>query len=101
LLPLRVDKLDAYCNKELQGFATRYCIGWDFAIASFIDSKCSKVNDLRKAELEIQLKLIGKELADAKNPLILSGVQTGNEDIINASANIAAALSCQQEKWQT
>lgn len=63
-----------------------------FAIASCIDGKAPKVNDLGKEELELA-GLIGKELAGAKNPLILSGVHHGSEEIINASANIAAALS--------
>jgi len=63
-----------------------------FAIASFIDGNAPRVNDLNKSELELA-ELIGKELVDAKNPLILSGVHHGSEEIINAIANIAAALS--------
>jgi NADH-quinone oxidoreductase subunit G len=60
-------------------------------IASLLDDKApisqAKVNDHQALAVKIAYSL-----KNAKNPLIISGINCGDEDIVNATLNIAIAL---------
>lgn len=62
-----------------------------FAIAASIDPAAPPVTDLPPA-LATQARIIADALVAAKHPLIVSGVEAGDESVIQAAANIAAAL---------
>lgn len=62
-----------------------------FAIAASIDPSAPAVADL-SADLAAQARIIADALVAAEHPLIVSGIETGEESMIQAAANIAAAL---------
>jgi NADH-quinone oxidoreductase subunit G len=62
-----------------------------FAIAACIDPAAPAVADLA-AEQGAQARVIADALLAAERPLIVSGVEAGDESVIQAAANIAAAL---------
>ena len=68
-----------------------------FTIASIIDDKApvpEKINkDIRKLAGEI-----ADSLKKAKNPLIISGITCGDEEVLHAGMNIAIALLSQEIK---
>jgi NADH-quinone oxidoreductase subunit G len=68
-----------------------------YAIASLIDPSSP---ERFKADKTIggKAKSIAGTLITAENPLIITGVHSRNEDLLNASANIAMALSRQGKK---
>jgi NADH-quinone oxidoreductase subunit G len=62
-----------------------------FAVAASIDAGAPTVADL-SADLVAQARAIADALLAAERPLIVSGVEAGDERVIQAAANIAAAL---------
>lgn len=62
-----------------------------YAVAHFIDSNSPAVQDL-DSELEKTAQTIADALKSAKKPLIVSGTECRSKAIIQAAANIAAAL---------
>jgi NADH-quinone oxidoreductase subunit G len=63
-----------------------------FAVAAAIDPSAPAVANL-SAVLGIQARAIADALLAAERPLIVSGVEAGDESVIQAAANIVAALS--------
>jgi NADH-quinone oxidoreductase subunit G len=68
-----------------------------FAVAYFINNEAPQVTDLEDTEKSFA-ENIAKALKEAKNPLIISGVHSGDESMLYASANIALALSVPGKK---
>jgi NADH-quinone oxidoreductase subunit G len=62
-----------------------------FAVAAAIDPAAPAVAD-GSADLVAQARAIADALLTAERPLIVSGVEAGDENVIKAAANIAAAL---------
>jgi NADH-quinone oxidoreductase subunit G len=62
-----------------------------FAVAACIDPAAPGVADL-SADLAVRASVIAQALLAAKRPLVVSGVEAGEESVIQAAANIAAAL---------
>ncbi len=62
-----------------------------FAVAAAIDSEAPVVADL-SPDLGAQARAIADALLAAERPLIVSGVEAGDESVIQASANVATAL---------
>ncbi len=62
-----------------------------FAVAAAIDPAAPAVADA-SADLIAEARAIADALLAAERPLILSGVEAGEESVIRAAANIAAAL---------
>jgi NADH-quinone oxidoreductase subunit G len=62
-----------------------------YAIASSIDHTSPLPPDSEKSVHEMAIRVAGA-LMDSQNPLIITGVHLGNEELLNASANIAKAL---------
>ena len=62
-----------------------------FAVAAAIDPGAPAVADL-SADLAAQAQAIAEALLAAARPLVVSGVEAGDESVIQAAANIAAAL---------
>ena len=62
-----------------------------FAIAASIDPASPAVAGL-SADLAAQARMIADALLAAERPLIVSGVEAGDENVIQAAANIATAL---------
>jgi NADH-quinone oxidoreductase subunit G len=62
-----------------------------FAVAACIDAAAPAVAGL-SAELAAQARAVADALLAAERPLIVSGVEAGEETVIQAAANIAAAL---------
>jgi NADH-quinone oxidoreductase subunit G len=62
-----------------------------FAIAAVIDPAAPAVADL-SADLVAQARACAAALLAAERPLIVSGVEAGDETVIQAAANIAVAL---------
>lgn len=85
------DKLDGIAEKVYRA-APQDIARLGFAVASCMDEKAPKVDDLGKEEMELA-ELIARELKEANHPLVISGVHSCSEDIIQASANIANALA--------
>jgi NADH-quinone oxidoreductase subunit G len=63
-----------------------------FSVASLIDPSSPTLSKTDKSIREISGH-IAAALIDSQNPLIITGIHSGNEDILNASANIALALT--------
>ncbi|WP_395480236.1 NADH-quinone oxidoreductase subunit NuoG [Candidatus Curculioniphilus buchneri] len=63
-----------------------------FAIAHMLDKTAPAVNDI-DISLQVKIDVVVQKLANAKKPLIISGSNTGSEEIISAAANIACALN--------
>ncbi len=63
-----------------------------FAVAHALDGQSPKVPDL-KPELTQLAERIAAGLRGAKRPLVVSGTGAGSESILQAAANVAAALS--------
>jgi NADH-quinone oxidoreductase subunit G len=68
-----------------------------FAVASSLNDKApiSKIKDKDQNEL---VEKIALSLKNAKNPLIISGLNCGEEEILHAALNIAKALSSSDTK---
>ncbi|HQU11113.1 MAG TPA: NADH-quinone oxidoreductase subunit NuoG, partial [Acidiphilium sp.] len=62
-----------------------------FAVAARIDNAAPDVPDL-SADLAAAAREIADALLAAPNPLVVSGVESGEESIVRAAANIAIAL---------
>jgi NADH-quinone oxidoreductase subunit G len=62
-----------------------------FAVASVLDDNAPKVKDLAKEDRELAEK-IALTLKGASRPLIISGIHSKSEEILQASADIATAL---------
>ncbi len=62
-----------------------------FAVAARIDPAAPDVPDITE-DLAAAAREIAEALLAAPNPLVVSGVESGEESIIRAAANIAAAL---------
>lgn len=62
-----------------------------FAVAHAIDNTAPAVNDLPQAVADLA-KQIADTLIAAKNPLIVSGTGSASETVLQAAANISAAL---------
>jgi NADH-quinone oxidoreductase subunit G len=62
-----------------------------FAVAAGIDPGAPAVADL-PADLAAQARAIADALLAAERPLVVSGVEAGDESVIQAAANICAAL---------
>ena len=62
-----------------------------FAVAACIDGAAPAVAGL-SADLAARASVIAQALLAAKRPLVVSGVEAGEESVIQAAANIAAAL---------
>ncbi|MCV9879576.1 NADH-quinone oxidoreductase subunit NuoG [Brenneria izbisi] len=62
-----------------------------FAIAHALDDNAPGVSDLA-SDLEQKVDIIAQALAGAKKPLIISGTNSGSEEIIAAAANVVKAL---------
>ena len=62
-----------------------------FAVAACIDPAAPMVSGL-SAALAAQAQAIADALLTAENPLIVSGVEAGDESVLQAAANIAMAL---------
>ena len=62
-----------------------------FAVAAAIDAEAPAVPDL-STDLVAQARAIADALLGAERPLIVSGVEVGDESVIQAAANIATAL---------
>ena len=63
-----------------------------FAIASLLNDEAPTVK-LKNNEHRILAEKIASTLKSAKNPLIISGINCNNENIVHATCNIATALS--------
>lgn len=63
-----------------------------FAIASRLNSAAPSVSDMIPDEQAL-VEEIAEVLSNAKHPLIVTGTQTFNKELIQASANIAKALA--------
>lgn len=63
-----------------------------FAVAGLIDREAPKPKKLSK-DLTAIARQIATALTGAEHPLIISGIDCGNESVIQAAANIALALS--------
>jgi NADH-quinone oxidoreductase subunit G len=68
-----------------------------YAVASEINAGAPVVPDAGDI-LRSSAKRIATALSEARNPLIVTGISMGNEEILNASANIAIALSAAGKK---
>lgn len=62
-----------------------------FAIAANIDPMAPTVEDLT-ADLATHARVIADALLAAEHPLVVSGIEAGEASVIQAAANIAAAL---------
>jgi NADH-quinone oxidoreductase subunit G len=85
------DKLDDIAERSYRA-SPQDIARLGFAVASFLHDKAPRVSNLGREEQELAEQM-ANELRNAVNPLIISGVHYGNEDIIGASANITMALS--------
>jgi NADH-quinone oxidoreductase subunit G len=63
-----------------------------YCIASLIDPSAPEISGIDRSLREMAV-LVADALIRAKNPLIITGVNSGDEELLNASANIALALS--------
>jgi len=68
-----------------------------FAIASLLDSLAPSLK-LKNKEHQNLAEKIAITLKNAKNPLIISGIHGGDENIIHAACNIATALQSVENK---
>jgi NADH-quinone oxidoreductase subunit G len=84
-------KLDELAEEKLSG-SPEDIARLGFTVAGLIDPKAPKpVNQDKKLKKTAQR--IADILLEAMNPVIITGLQTGSEAILEASANIALALS--------
>jgi NADH-quinone oxidoreductase subunit G len=67
-----------------------------FAVAAIIDPAAPAVEGL-SADLAAQAHVIAAALLAAERPLIVSGIEVGEENVIQAAANIATALRARQK----
>jgi NADH-quinone oxidoreductase subunit G len=67
-----------------------------FAVAACIDPAAPSVVGL-SADLAAQARAIAAALLAAERPLLISGVEAGEASVIQAAANIAAALRARQK----
>ena len=68
-----------------------------YSIASAINSDAPVLHHPDK-QVQNTVRKIADALSAAENPLIVTGITCGNEDILNAAANIAIALSSAGKK---
>ncbi len=68
-----------------------------YAVASEINSGAPVVPEAGE-RMKSAAKRIAGALSEAQNPLIVTGISLGNEEILNACANIAIALSAKGKK---
>jgi len=90
------DKLDDVARKSIR-CAPQDIARAGFAIASFIDERNVKVQNLSEEEKEIA-ENIAKELKRAKNPLIITGTHLRDESILDAALQIADALKGPEQR---
>lgn len=62
-----------------------------FAVAAILDPDAPTVSDL-PADLAAQAGTIAEALLAAEQPLVISGIEAGDESVVQASANVALAL---------
>jgi NADH-quinone oxidoreductase subunit G len=67
-----------------------------YAIAHLIDPKSPEVSDLPEALASLAQE-IAKALQEAEKPVIVSGTSCGSPELMQAAANIAWALSTQEQ----
>ena len=89
-------KLDDIAEKTYY-FAPQDIARLGFAVASAIRSE-APVSPYHDETPETIARLIANTLSAAVNPLIVTGISNGNIDILNASADIATALSSAGKK---
>jgi NADH-quinone oxidoreductase subunit G len=83
------DSLDNLAESTFRGsYADIAVLG--FAIAASLDGKASDSINTDTAHQKLAEK-IALALKNAKNPLIISGISSGDEDIVHAALNIAKA----------
>jgi len=68
-----------------------------FAIASVLNSEAPTYK-LKNGEHQVLAEKIALILKNAKNPLIISGIHSGDENVIHAAFNIATALHSLENK---
>ena len=68
-----------------------------FAVAAAL-SKDAPQAKLKNKELQILVEKISTKLKNAKNPIIISGINCGDEHVIQAACNIATAFHSTENK---
>ncbi|MDD4969189.1 MAG: NADH-quinone oxidoreductase subunit NuoG [Paludibacter sp.] len=68
-----------------------------FAVAAALSKDAPQVK-LKNKELQILAEKIASNLKNAKNPIIISGINCGDEAVIRAACNIATALHSTDNK---
>ena len=90
------DGLDEIAENTFRGsFVDIANIG--YAIASSI-SDIAPVSKIKTEEQQYLAEKIALSLKEAKNPLIISGINCGDEDIVHSALNIARALLSSDKK---
>jgi NADH-quinone oxidoreductase subunit G len=89
-------KLDELA-KEIYNGSPEKIAELGYTIASLIDPSLKEISKTDNSTRGIAGK-IAKTLIASENPLIITGVHSRNENLLNASANISAALSRQGKK---
>jgi len=68
-----------------------------FAIASILSAETTTIK-LKNKEQQILAEMIASTLKSAKNPVIISGINCKDENIIHAACNIATALQTNENR---
>jgi NADH-quinone oxidoreductase subunit G len=84
------DSLDEIAKKTYRA-SSGDIAGLGFAIAKSIESKSTDVVS-HKTDIQALADRIAMSLKNAKKPLIISGVSSGNESVIQAALNTATSL---------
>jgi NADH-quinone oxidoreductase subunit G len=84
------DPLDEIAEDKLRASYTEIA-NLGFAVAAALDSKAPDFKIKTKDKQELAEK-IASSLKNAKSPLIISGINCGNEEILHAAFNIATSL---------
>ncbi len=90
------DSLDELAETAFRGnYADIADLG--FAVASLLNSEVPSAK-LRDKNQQNLAKKIAETLKNAKNPLIISGITCGDENVLHAAMNIATALFATDKK---
>ncbi len=89
-------KLDELASEKIN-LAPEEIASLGFAIASAIDQKAPEPAN-QDNDLDTTARRISDVLLEAANPVIISGVRSGSERILEASSNIALALHSKGKK---
>jgi NADH-quinone oxidoreductase subunit G len=89
-------KLDELAEKSYIA-SPREIANLGFAVACMIDGNAPGIAGMDEDLKTLAAQIAGK-LKEAENPVIISGIHSGSEEVLHAAANVAKALSTQNKK---